>query len=96
MKIDPKDLECCHGCRKPTHIDLLDAKPASLAGRHATPEELAAAADRGEDFDRLECMDCYGPCWEPANSASMKFATVWQRVRFWCRNAGELVLALGD
>jgi hypothetical protein len=24
-------------------------------------EALARAADRNEDFDRLECRDCYGP-----------------------------------
>lgn len=62
--IEPAVEECrplvlpCAQCRQPTPVHLLDAKPGP---GHYTLEELSAAADRGEDFDRLECSRCYGP-----------------------------------
>lgn len=48
------DVEACHGCGTPTHIDLLDAKPDDPANPDAC------------DWTRLECRTCYGEDWVPA------------------------------
>lgn len=61
-----KDMIRCHNCGKLTHIDNLDGKPPSLAGKRCTDADIAAAADSGaEDFTILECEACYGPAWRP-------------------------------
>ncbi len=40
----------CHACGKPTHIDLLDAKPGTEKGWDpANP-----------NWERFECWECYG------------------------------------
>jgi len=61
------DLCTCAKCGRVTGIDELDAKPSPtrllrlvrlLRGQLFM---LRYAADRGYDFDRLECRDCYGP-----------------------------------
>ena len=51
----------CAACGNLTPIRLLDAKPSDLR----PGETLTQAADRGADFDRLECQACYGPEWLP-------------------------------
>lgn len=56
----------CAACGRPVHIDVLDAKPSSAQFRGEVQafgqlEALSRAADRGEEFDRLECEGCYGP-----------------------------------
>jgi hypothetical protein len=62
----------CANCGTSTHIDLLDAKPARLAGPGHDPalrlRELSDALFDNEDCDRLECQVCYGPGWLPARS----------------------------
>jgi hypothetical protein len=62
----------CANCSKPTPIDLLDAKPARLAGPGDDPilrlEELIDALYNNEDCDRLECEACYGPGWQAPGS----------------------------
>jgi hypothetical protein len=62
----------CANCSKPTPIDLLDAKPARLAGPGDDPilrlKELIDALYNNEDCDRLECEACYGPGWQAAGS----------------------------
>lgn len=44
----------CHACGRLEHIDLIDGK----APAGADPETA--------DYDRLECIACYGPGWLPA------------------------------
>lgn len=60
----------CARCGTPTPLHLLDAKPAALRGPGDWIErlfprlrlrQLRIAADRGADFDWLECARCYGP-----------------------------------
>lgn len=51
---DPADFHPCHACGRPTHIDLLDAKPDDPSD----PD--------GSDWNRLECRPCYGKGWGPA------------------------------
>ena len=62
----------CACCGKTVPLHMLDAKPARLAGRgnlfvRLFPsfrlQALSDAACNGENFDRLECKDCYGPGW---------------------------------
>ena len=55
----------CANCGGRFTVEHLDGKPQSLAGLPATFDMLTAAADRGEDFDVLECAACYGPAWMP-------------------------------
>lgn len=43
------DVAACQACGKPEHLHLLDAKDATGSG----------------DFERLECIACYGPGWAP-------------------------------
>lgn len=56
----------CDNCGRKTPINELDGKPG--AG-HFTAEQLFDAAERGEQFDRLECGDCYGPNYISLGSA---------------------------
>jgi hypothetical protein len=51
---DERDHVACHACGRVEHIDLLDAKPDE-------PDNPA-----GCDWNRLECIACYGPGWCPA------------------------------
>lgn len=51
---DERDHVACHACGRIEHIDLLDAKPDD-------PSNPA-----GSDWNRLECIACYGPGWLPA------------------------------
>lgn len=62
----------CACCGKIVPLHMLDAKPARLAGRgnlfvrmlpRIRLHALNDAACNGEDFDRLECKDCYGAGW---------------------------------
>lgn len=53
--------DACAKCGAAYPIEQLDAKPDRLAGRSNTNRQLKKALHRGEDFDRLECEDCYGP-----------------------------------
>jgi hypothetical protein len=53
----------CQKCGAMLPEHLLDAKPVSLANIQATSEQLAAAAERGEDFTVLQCQPCYGADW---------------------------------
>lgn len=66
MTADPARCARCGGL---FHIDALDAKPSSLPGYRGFDQiyRLEQAADAGEDFDRLECADCYGPGYSPGN-----------------------------
>jgi hypothetical protein len=48
-----RDIANCHGCGRPTHLHLLDAKPDNPR----RPDSC--------DWNRLECEDCYGPGWLP-------------------------------
>ena len=70
----------CANCGASTHIDLLDAKPARLAGPGHDPalrlRELSDALFDNEDCDRLECQVCYGPGWLPARSIPETYRTV--------------------
>jgi hypothetical protein len=63
----------CQRCGVREHIDLLDAKPSS--------------GDENDDFDRLECVACYGPGWCPASGTDdFKMSAVpryWWRYRLW-------------
>jgi hypothetical protein len=61
----------CHQCGKPTHSLWLDGKPRLFRGWvwRNTPKWIALrllawAADRGWEFDRLECIWCYGPGYQ--------------------------------
>lgn len=56
------ELGKCEECGKLVAWRLLDAKPGP---GHWTARQLADAADRGDQFTRLECKDCYGPNWCP-------------------------------
>ena len=60
------DTARCANCGRRFHIDALDSKPSSFPRRPVEHQlaRLDEAADRGEDFDRLECADCYGPGYE--------------------------------
>lgn len=57
----------CENCQRPVPFYQLDAKPKMtlwLRGVRLVRGQrfmLGYAADRGYDFDRLECRDCYGP-----------------------------------
>lgn len=56
----------CASCGYRFELHKLDAKPSSAAfaedrRKHGQVEALCRAADRGENFDRFECRDCYGP-----------------------------------
>lgn len=51
----------CADCGGVFDINHLDAKPQRLRGPHHTLDELIEAFDSNEDFDRLECGNCYGP-----------------------------------
>lgn len=53
-------IATCHGCGIAEHIHLLDAKPG-------TPERRVP---RRPDFERLECIACYGPGWAPCGGAN--------------------------
>lgn len=48
----------CACCGREFPIEALDAKPGP---GHFTEAQLSDAAERGDDFDRLECSDCFGP-----------------------------------
>ena len=63
-------MEPCECCGKLTDMLDLDCKPRHLAGKphwliRLMPwirlSQLRDAADRGFDFDVLECEGCYGP-----------------------------------
>lgn len=59
-----EDILRCDGCRKLTHIDLLDGKPNARAiGAFGS---LSNCAEHGAEFERLLCSNCYGPGWNPA------------------------------
>ena len=54
----------CGTCRREFLLRLLDAKPKSLMGtKLKSTNELWEAGSRGEDFNGLECRDCYGAGW---------------------------------
>jgi hypothetical protein len=61
----------CYCCHEPTDINSLDAKPtptlwlALIELFRGQASMLRYAADRGYDFDHLECRACYGSEWEP-------------------------------
>lgn len=56
MKADNDlDLGRCAACGITEHLNLLDAKPSS--------------GNENGDFDRLECVACYGPGWMPCGGA---------------------------
>lgn len=57
-------MDKCECCGKPTPLDLLDAKPAAVAGIKSNWNMLAPHFESGTDFDVLECRGCYGPAWE--------------------------------
>lgn len=61
--------ERCAGCGRMFPLDQLDAKPRSLRSRKATNAMLSHAAERGEDFDVLQCRACFGPAWLPLKGA---------------------------
>lgn len=70
------DFAPCAACGKSTHINDLDAKPEYtldglffrlVFGRDPC---LSDAAERGEDFTRLECATCYGPGYVPGPTAA--------------------------
>jgi len=55
----PDHCLACAACGRLFHAEDLDAKPNpedKLPGE--TDEE---AAERGVNFERLECQECYGP-----------------------------------
>ena len=57
---DERDHVACHSCGRVEHIDLLDAKPDDLDAPEAC------------DWNRLECIACYGPMfggWNPAGTS---------------------------
>lgn len=54
------DARKCEGCGAMTPAHLLDSRPANVPGDAAA---LAAAADRGDDFDHEYCRKCYGSAW---------------------------------
>ncbi|NKW09976.1 hypothetical protein HGG76_11745 [Ochrobactrum tritici] len=57
----------CDNCLRPTKVACLDGKPTLtrwlriIRFFRGQAFMLRYAADRGYDFDRLECGDCYGP-----------------------------------
>jgi hypothetical protein len=56
----------CASCGRQESALRLDAKPSSEryqreAKAFGQTKALALAADRGDQFDRLECESCYGP-----------------------------------
>ena len=58
----------CAGCGRRLPVLILDAKPSTPRfrlerQRLGQAEALARAADRNEEFGRLECQDCYGPVY---------------------------------
>lgn len=55
-------LARCEECGEFFQLSELDAKPSRLAGKaNTSAEALWAAFEANEDFDRLECRECYGP-----------------------------------
>jgi len=57
------DIFPCQNCGKKIHINKLDGKPERLAGPGCSVQDILDAMDTGEEFDRLECVDCYGPAY---------------------------------
>lgn len=60
----------CHTCKRMHSLEILDGKPPSAkfrleAQRLGQFEALSRAADRGEDFSRLECPRDYGAGYLP-------------------------------
>ncbi len=53
----------CDSCGARHHLMDLDAKPKRFKGYKGADQlrRLCEAADRGEQFDLLECSKCYGP-----------------------------------
>lgn len=58
-------MEHCAECGAETPVEELDAKPGP---GYWAPDQLAAAADAGVDFDRMECRKCYGPGYQSQNT----------------------------
>lgn len=54
-----RDHATCDCCGRLEHIDLLDAKPDE-------PDN-----PQGCDWNRLECIACYGPGWLPATEGAV-------------------------
>lgn len=54
---DP-DHVACDACGRVEHIDLLDAKPDDPSN------------PVGCDWNRLECIACYGPGWLPGGDGN--------------------------
>jgi len=60
----------CYCCHRVAHIDQLDAKPFPTVWLWLVRlflgqrQMLRYAADRGYDFDHMECAECYGPGYE--------------------------------
>ncbi len=48
----------CMCCGKEFPIEMLDAKPGP---GQFTEKQLEDAAERGDDFEQLECPSCFGP-----------------------------------
>ena len=49
----------CDACKRWFALNELDGKPAAAAiARYGS---ISACADRGVQFTRMECRDCYGP-----------------------------------
>lgn len=59
----------CAKCGKMTPIHLLDAKPEMFADIQVTHLQLRQAAIDGEQFETLQCQECYGPAWEAADES---------------------------
>lgn len=49
------DLGRCANCGITEHLNLLDSK--------------SSRGDENGDFERLECIQCYGPDWMPCGGA---------------------------
>lgn len=64
------DEICCARCGVEWPIDGLDAKPTPTLWLWiirlflGQKRMLSYTADHGYDFDRLECVECYGPGFE--------------------------------
>ncbi|NEI71007.1 hypothetical protein GR212_15620 [Rhizobium lusitanum] len=62
-----EEVACCDACGECFPLDELDGKPtinSRLRRIRASEGQLAMlrrAADKGLEFDRLECRRCYGP-----------------------------------
>ena len=63
----PNDRATCAKCGGSLPLDQLDSKPTINSRLRRIQENegqlimLRRAADLGFDFDRLECLSCYGP-----------------------------------